>query len=146
MPGRRRRKKEKDFSTGQANGHQAWVLSACSKLTTEKEGGEGWPTSLLHESPVYSVHDQTISFLTVILYIMYRLLPVTVRQNILVKANSPTNTTLLPSANTLIAWRMVCSAKYAPHTFTPIIKHLLQQQINILVKSHWDIYIYIILT
>ena len=40
------------------------------------------------------------------------------------------NTTLLPSVNTLIARGMFCSAKYTHHTFTPIIKHLLQQQIN----------------
>ena len=50
------------------------------------------------------------------------------------------NITLLPSVNTLIARGMVCGAKYSHHTFTPIIKHLLQQQINIMVKSHSYIY------
>ena len=35
------------------------------------------------------------------------------------------NRTLLPSVNTLIAQGMFSGAKYAHHTFTPIIKHLI---------------------
>ena len=40
------------------------------------------------------------------------------------------NITLLPSVNTLIARGMFCGAKYAHHTFTPIIKHLITTTAN----------------
>ena len=58
------------------------------------------------------------------------------------------NITLLPSVNTLIARGMFCGAKYAHHTFTPIIKHLIITTANKLPgkksfrdknlrRSHW---------
>ena len=65
------------------------------------------------------------------------------------------NITLLPSANTLVARRMFCGAKYTRHTFTPIIKHLMTTTANKhpgkksfidknMRKSHWHQAVHII--
>ena len=88
----------------------AWIMTDCTHVTSAVMPAvcnrftsfQGIKTTWLIGSPCYPFPLNTIQY----------------------------NIILLPSVNTLIAWGMFCGAKYAHHTFTPIIKHLITTTAN----------------